>query len=94
MNLPLKQIQDQGHREEAGGCQAGGDWGRDGLGYWVQDIKAIIYRMDKQKAPTIWHRNLYSIYYVNYNGKEYFKDCIYIFVTESLCCTAEINTPL
>ena len=59
MNLPLKQIQDQGHREGAGGCQAGGDWGRDGLGYWVQDIKAIIYRMDKQKAPTIWHRNLF-----------------------------------
>ena len=39
---------------------------------------------------------------INHNGKEYEKDYIYIYmcvcvcvcVTESLCCTAEINTTL
>ena len=27
MNLPLKQKQTQGHREQIGGCQGGGGWG-------------------------------------------------------------------
>ena len=31
---------------------------------------------------------------INHNGKEYKKECIYICITESLCCTAEINTTL
>ena len=39
---------------------------------------------------------------INHNGKEYKKECIYIYIyiymyiciTESLCCTAEINTTL
>ena len=32
---------------------------------------------------------------INHNRKEYLKkECIYICVTESLCCTAEINTTL
>ena len=29
---------------------------------------------------------------INSNGKEYEKEYIYICITESLCCTAEINT--
>ena len=31
---------------------------------------------------------------INHNGKEYEKECIYICITESLCCTAVINTTL
>ena len=33
---------------------------------------------------------------INHNGKEYEKEYIYIYmyVAESLCCTAEINTTL
>ena len=31
---------------------------------------------------------------INHNGKEYEKQCIYIYITESLCCIAEINTTL
>ena len=27
MNLPVKQKQTQGHREQTGGCQGGGGWG-------------------------------------------------------------------
>ena len=34
----------------------------------------------------------YSV--INHNGKEYEKECIYICITESLCCTLEINTTL
>ena len=31
---------------------------------------------------------------INHNGKEYEKEYIYVRITESLCCTAEINTTL
>ena len=33
---------------------------------------------------------------INHSGKEYKKECVYIYVciTESLCCTAVINTTL
>ena len=31
---------------------------------------------------------------INRNAKEYEKQCIYIYITESLCCIAEINTTL
>ena len=30
----------------------------------------------------------------NHNGKECEKGCMYVCITESLCCTAEINTTL
>ena len=31
---------------------------------------------------------------VNHNGKEFLKEYVYVYITESLCCTAEINTTL
>ena len=63
MNLSMKQKQNHRHREQTGGCQGGGGWGRDGVGGWGQQMQAFIYRMDKQQGPTVWHRELYSIPY-------------------------------
>ena len=74
------------------GCQGGGGWKRKGLGVWDQQLQTIIYRIDKQQGPTVQHRELYSISLINHNGKEYEKEYMYICITESLCCTAEINT--
>ena len=34
MNLSMKHKQNHRHREETGGCQGGGVWGRDGAGGW------------------------------------------------------------
>ena len=34
MNLSMKQKENQGHREQTGGCEEGGAWGRDGVGVW------------------------------------------------------------
>ena len=34
MNLSMKQKQNHGHREQTGGCQGGGGWGRGGVGGW------------------------------------------------------------
>ena len=63
MNLSMKQKQNHGYREQTGGYQGGGGWGRDGLGVWGQQMQTIIYRMDKQQGPTVQHRKLYSISY-------------------------------
>ena len=38
------------------GCLGGWGWGREGLGVWDQKMQTIIYTMDKQQAPTVWHR--------------------------------------
>ena len=54
-----------------------------------------IYRTDKQRGPTVYSTGNYMQYPVmKHNGKEYEKECIYICITESLCCTAVINTIL
>ena len=56
--------------------------------------------MDRQEGPTVQHRELYSLSCDEPNGKEYEKECIYIctdtdiYISESLCCTVEINTTL
>ena len=67
-----------------------------------------IHRMNKQQGPTVEHRGLYSISCDNHKGKEYEKNLrcygkiwtnfsakpVQVCVTESLCCTAEINRTL
>ena len=37
-------------------------WERGRLGVWDQQVQTTIYTMDKQQSPTVWHRELYSIY--------------------------------
>ena len=61
--LSMKQKQNHRHREQTGGCQGGGGWGRAGVGGWGEQSEAIIYRKDKQQGPTVQHRELYSISY-------------------------------
>ena len=34
MNLPMKQKQTHGPREQTGGCQGIGGWERNGVGIW------------------------------------------------------------
>ena len=38
-----------------------------------------IYRMDKQQGPTVQHKELYSVSCKNPNGKDYKKQCIYVY---------------
>ena len=39
-----------------------GGWGRDGLGAGDSQMQMVIYRTDKQRDPTVWHRERYSIF--------------------------------
>ena len=58
-------------------------------------IIVTIYIIDKQEGPTVQHRELYSIFYNNLDGKRIWKRMdICMCITESLCCTPETNTRL
>ena len=60
MNLSMKQKQNQGHREQAGGCQGTGV-GRGCIGsLGLADANWCMYRMDQQKGPPVECRELCS----------------------------------
>ena len=58
-------------------------------------MQTVMYRMDN-KVLLYSTRKYIQYPVINHNGKEYKKECIcvYIFITESLCYIAEINTTL
>ena len=43
-------------------------------------MQTIIYRMGEQQDLTVQHRELYKHPVINHNGKEYEKECVYIYV--------------
>ena len=50
-------------------------------------MQTIIYKIDKQQGPTIEPENYIQYPVINHKEKEYEKE----YISESLCCTAEIN---
>ena len=46
---------------ELASLKAQGLWGRDKLGVWDLQIHTSVYKIGKQKGPTVQHRGLYSI---------------------------------
>ena len=44
-------------------------WGSDKLGGWDGPVHSTVYKIDNQQGPTVEHRELYSIFYNNLNGK-------------------------
>ena len=61
MNLPTKQKQTYGHREQIYVCQGGGERKWDGLGVWGWQMQTVTFRMDKQGGPAVEHRELYLV---------------------------------
>ena len=50
-------------------------WGdKDKLGVWDQQIHTITYKTDKQRGPTIQHRELYPVSCNNLQCKKYEKN--------------------
>ena len=77
--------------EQTCGCQEGEEGlGSEGLGFLDQQMQSIVYMMDKQQSSTVKLRELYSISC----GKSQWKRIYVYIITESLCCTADINTTL
>ena len=48
MNLTMKRKQFHRHTEQTCGCQGEEGWGKDGMGGWGQQMKAILRKTDKQ----------------------------------------------
>ena len=56
-------------------------------------MQTITYRRDNQQGPTVEHRELYSVSWETITEKNIKKN-VYMCITDSLCCMAEINTTL
>ena len=74
-------------RERGGGGGKNWEFGisRHKLSYigWI-DNKVLLYSTGNYVQYPV----------ISQNGKEHEKEYIYIYITESLCCTAETNTTL
>ena len=79
------------HRKGCLGCQGGGTaGGKDGLRVWVGRYKQL--HMEGLNKVLLYSTGNYIQYpEIKHDGKEYLKECIYICITESLCCTVEIG---
>ena len=66
MNLFTKQRKTHRLKKQTYGYQREEGQGRDELGVWDQQIQTSIYKykIDKQD-PTVLHRELYSVSYIN-----------------------------
>ena len=94
MNLSTKQKQTHRLRKQTYGYQRG-KVGGSKLGVWDWHVHTAVFKTDNQQGPTVQHRDLYSIFCNNRNGKRIWKrrdTCICI--TESFCCIPETNTTL
>ena len=91
----MKQKQTQGHREQT--VVAKGEWGGDGMEWEVKVSKCKLLCLEwiNNKVLLYSTENYTQYSMINHNGKEYKKECVYIYcIIKSLCCTAEINTTL
>ena len=60
MSLFTKQKNTHRHRKQTYGYQRG-NRGGDKLGVWDEHLYTSMYKINKQQAPTVQHRELYSI---------------------------------
>ena len=95
MNLSAKEKQTHRHREQTWGCQGGGKVGEGYVGsLGLADANYIYIEREWINKVQLYSTGNYIQYpVINYNGKNMKKN-VRICLTESLCCTAEINTTL
>jgi len=81
----------------AKGEENGGGMDRE---FGISRCKLLNVEWINKKVPLYSTGNYIQYPVINHNGKQYEKECvcvyiyIYIKMTESLCCTPEINTAL
>ena len=81
------------YREQTRGCRG---WGGRIRSLELADANYSILYMGWINNKVLLYSTGNYIQYpvINHNGKEYEKKYIYVCITESLCCTAEMNTTL
>ena len=91
-NISMRQI--RRHRVQTCACQVrGAAVEEDVLGVWDQQAQAISYVECISKFLLCSTGNDIQYSVINYNGKGMKKNT-YVRMTESLCCTAEVNATL
>ena len=93
MNLFTKEKQTHRHSKQAYGYQRGMGGGMD-WEFGISRCKLVCIEWINSKVLLHSTGNHIQYPVINHNGKEYEKECVYICITESLCCTAVINTTL
>ena len=66
-DLIYKTETDQGHGEQACGCQGEGGREWDGWRFWAWWAQSVTFVIDGQWAPTVQHRKLYDWVTLQYN---------------------------
>ena len=95
MNLSMKQKQTHRYREQTCDCQGGeGVGGQMDWEFGISRCKLWYIGWINNNVLLYSTGNYIQYPVINHNGKEYERICIYMCITESLCCTAEINTTL
>ena len=61
MKQTTKQKQTLRYRKKIYGCRGEEGCGKDEVGFGGQQLKTIVYKMDKQQDLTVQHRELYSV---------------------------------
>ena len=90
MNVSTEQKQTHRHREQTCGCQGEGGGGGKDWGWWISRCKLLYIGWISNKVLLYTTGNHMQYPVINHHGKEH--ECLYL--SESLCCTAEIGTTL
>ena len=56
-----------------------GEWGRYRDEVWCEKMQTSTYRMNKQQEPIVSTGSYIQYPVINYHGKEYKKECTYIY---------------
>ena len=93
MNPSMKHKQSQGYREQTDGCEGEG-MGHGQIGSWgLAEANWYIQNEETTKPSCIEQGTIFSILWKTIIKKNTKKN-VYICITESLSCTAVINTIL
>ena len=79
MNFSTKQKQTHRHREQTCGCQAGEDGGEMDWEFGISRCKLLYTGWINNKVLLYSPGNYAQYPVINCNGKEYEKECVYVY---------------
>ena len=96
MNLSTEQKQTHRHGEQTCGCQSGGEGGESGVDweFGINKCKLLHFEWMGNGVLLYSTENYVQSLGIEHDGRYYEKKNVYIGMTGSLCCTAEIGTIL
>ena len=94
MTLPTNLKWTHRYREQACGCQGEGGGEEKDRGFGNSRCKVLYTGWKNHKVLLYDTGNYIQYLIISHNGKEYEKKNVHVYITESLCCRAEIGMTL